>query len=383
MSLKFFLIISISNFLNNYFYQFLILIFFIKGDFSTIADIVFFIAPIIFLKDSLSSHKKILIISDKNRKNIKPYFKQRIYYTVYIALLYIGFFFYVDINQNVNFFILIAIVIVILLLWLHEIILSFYEIYKRRFNIFISLSLLLLIYSSSISFVYLSWNFSFYLCVIFLVILLVKEFFNEKLSSKNNSNQKISYFTYDMKFFSTFSTNISNLLWRYSIYFLLDKHYSGMLFAIFALSSFPSSFYNNVMGMTVEINKNVRPLFSLILLTYFTFFISSLIYAYYYKISLNVDYKFIDFFLISALMSLLGSIIMIFSISKRLKLLHNFKNKRNNVFKLDIIYGATNILTIFFVYYVLDVFGLAFIFLISAILSLVYPIFLRSLVRNA
>ena len=52
MKSNFFILNLITNCLNNFFFQFLILYFFVTGDFSLISKIVLFVAPIVFLKNN-------------------------------------------------------------------------------------------------------------------------------------------------------------------------------------------------------------------------------------------------------------------------------------------------------------------------------------------
>ena len=79
MNLKLFLVSSTNILLNNYFYQFLILLFFLKGDFITISEITFLIAPLLFLKESFSSNQRNLLLSDKKKTLFQIYFKQEFF----------------------------------------------------------------------------------------------------------------------------------------------------------------------------------------------------------------------------------------------------------------------------------------------------------------
>ena len=80
MKSKIFLLGSMNILLNNYFYQFLVILFFLKGDFEIIAEITFILAPLIFLKESFSSNQRTLLLSDKRLSLYKVFFKQRVIY---------------------------------------------------------------------------------------------------------------------------------------------------------------------------------------------------------------------------------------------------------------------------------------------------------------
>ena len=118
MKTNFFLLTIISNFLNNYFYQLLILFFFMLGDFAVISQIVLFVSPIVFLKDSLSSNQKTLLVSDKKSSLFKIFLKKRIIYASIIAVLYSIIFFNLN-NSQENLFIFVV-SIIILFLWINE-----------------------------------------------------------------------------------------------------------------------------------------------------------------------------------------------------------------------------------------------------------------------
>ena len=105
MNLKLFLVSSTNILLNNYFYQFLILLFFLKGDFITISEITFLIAPL-FLKESFSSNQRNLLLSDKKKTLFQIYFKQRVFYIFLIIILYLLFlnFFFEKVEKKTSLF---------------------------------------------------------------------------------------------------------------------------------------------------------------------------------------------------------------------------------------------------------------------------------------
>ena len=68
---------------------------------------------------------------------------------------------------------------------------------------------------------------------------------------KINLRKKNNY-----KFLSTISINLANLIWRIFFFIFLEKQYSGILFSVFAIMSFPSTLYSNTIGMKLEtLNK--------------------------------------------------------------------------------------------------------------------------------
>ena len=89
MQNKIFLLGSMNVILNNYFYQFLVFIFFSKEIFLLISEITFLLAPLIFLKESFSSNKRTLLLSDKKNSLFTVYFRERVLYATFILIIYL------------------------------------------------------------------------------------------------------------------------------------------------------------------------------------------------------------------------------------------------------------------------------------------------------
>ena len=381
MKSNFLLLTIISNFLNNYFYQLLIFFFFIRGEFALISQITILIAPLVFLKDSFSSNQRILLISDKKSSLFTIFFKKRIIYLVMIIIPYIILFFILDKTEE-NLFIL-TISVCTLLFWLNELKLTEHEIKLDDKKLLKSLFFLLCMYL----YVYVCYVYHnkvlLYIFLIFLFLFLIKNIFKYKINlfsiSKNiyKIKSKINY-----KLFSTISTNSVNLIWRVIIFNFLEKDFSGIVFSIFAFASFPSSFYNNSIGMTFEINKKQKFRLKAALSLYYVLIIFLIYYIFISQIipikNINLD----SFFIFTAIFSILGSLIMLFSISKRIKILNYSKQKRNLLFKLDILYSILNLLSIIVIYCVFGSLLFYLLLFISSILSLLYFIYFRKLAIN-
>ena len=124
MKSKIFLLGSMNILLNNYFYQFFVILFFIKGDFEIIAEITFILAPLIFLKESFSSNQRTLLLSDKRLSLYKVFFKQRVLYATLILIIYLFFLNYFSKSEDILF--LILIVILINYMWFNELTITSY-----------------------------------------------------------------------------------------------------------------------------------------------------------------------------------------------------------------------------------------------------------------
>ena len=118
MKINNFFFVTINILLNNYFYQFVILLFFLKGDFVSISEITFLLAPLIFLKEAYSSNQRTLLLSDKKKKLFKIFLKQRTLYSILIIVFYLIFIFYFNKIENISLIFLL--VILVNLMWINE-----------------------------------------------------------------------------------------------------------------------------------------------------------------------------------------------------------------------------------------------------------------------
>ena len=203
-----------------------------------------------------------------------------------------------------------------------------------------------------------------------------------KINFLNIFNLKNVFKIINYKFLSTFSINLVNLIWRIVFFISLENEFSGILFAIYALASFPSTIYNNTIGISVETNQSNKllPLGALGIYYVFMLFLTFIVFNNYIVNLNNLD--LFNFSIITALTSLIGSFIMIFSISRRIKILNEIKSKRNMVFRIDIIYSILNLLSLVIIYFYFNSLFFSVLFLISSILSLSYALYYNALNKN-
>ena len=368
-----FLIIMVNNFLNNYFYQLLVLMFFFSGNFSKISEITFFVAPLLFLRDSFSSNHKSLIISDNKKNLYENLISQRFYFLLFIIFFYSLFFLnfnfdYIELSKEL----LITILVCLVFFWMYELKLSYYEIRKEKKNIYISLIFILIFYIFFLLFIFFKKDFFLYLIYSIIILVFLKEIkidFDLKKIKKNDIR-----FFFDLKFLSTFSTNLVNLAWRYIIFIFLEKDYAGILFSVFAMASFAPSFYNNVIGMTVEKNKKIIKSFYLIYSIYFLTFLGLIFYNYSANL-VNINHpELVSFYILTSVFSFAGCIIMTFTIAYRIKILNLLKSNRKKIFKIDILYSFLNLISIIIVYQFFGAKSFSIIFFLSSLLSFIYLI---------
>ena len=369
MKSKIFLLGSMNILLNNYFYQFLVFLFFLKGDFEIIAEITFVLAPLIFLKESFSSNQRTLLLSDKRLRLYKVFFKQRVLYATLILIIYLFFVNYFAKSEDI--LILILIVILINYMWFNELTITSYEINSDKKKIIENLIFLIILYIFFSYYIFFPSKNLLYIPLIIIVALTFKYTYKSKISFNIYKNiefpKKINY-----RILSTICLNLSNLIWRVLFFILLEKEYSGILFSVFAIMSFPSSLYSNTIGMSLETQYKSKNIFKFILMIYY-FIIMCVMYYIFVNTIIPLNNSILsNFSITTGLLSFVGSLIMIFAVSKRIKIINYQKLKRKTLFQLDILYSIINVLSLATVYIILGSYFFSILFFISSIFSLIY-----------
>jgi len=380
MKSKLILLGNICILLNNYFYQFLVFLFFLKGDFVIISEITFLIAPLIFLKESFSSNQRTLLLSDKRLSLYKVFFKQRILYATLTLIIYLFFINYFGIGEDIIFVILI--VFLTKFMWFNELTITSYEINSDKKKIIKNLIFLIILYMFFSYYIFFPSKNLLYIPLIILVFSILKYIYIYKISFfyifKNIQIQK----KIDYKVLSTISINLANLIWRISFFVLLEKEFSGILFSVFALMSFPSSLYNNTIGISLETQNMSKNIFKGILIIYYFFILYVMHYIFVNKIVPLNNSILSNFSFTAGLLSFIGSLIMIFAISKRIKIINYKKLKRKMLFQADIMYAMINVLSLVTVYFFLSSYFFSILFFISSISSLIYYFYYKKLNYN-
>ena len=376
MKSKIILLSSINILLNNYFYQFLVFLFLLKGEFIIISEITFLLAPLIFLKESFSSNQRTVLLSDKRLSLYKVFFKQRILYATLTLIIYLFFINYFVTSEDILF--LIIIVILIKFMWFNELTITSYEINSDKKKIIENLIFLIILYMFFSYYIFFPSKNLLFIPLIILVALTFKYTYSSKISFNIYKNiefpKKINY-----RFLSTICLNLSNLIWRILFFILLEKEYSGILFSVFAIMSFPSSLYSNTIGMSLETQYKSKNIFKFILMVYY-FIIMYVMYYIFVNTIIPLNNSILsNFSITTGLLSFVGSLIMIFAASKRIKIINYQKLKRKTLFQLDILYSIINVLSLATVYIILGSYFFSILFLISSIFSLIYYFYNKKL----
>jgi len=318
----------------------LVTVFFLKfgnnilaGEFSFFTSLIFIICQI------FSVNSKNIIISDNDKTyGINIFFFRLSLLTIIVPLI-ISILFLIE---SINYELIILYCFLIVFQWVYEIKLIFDEIEdKIRSHIFFVIlyiiQLTLIFYSiSEDNFILLGYIIYASLLFYFLSIL---NFF-----SKNNlknyffrhfnlvSILKKKSFKYALT--SSALNNMGVLLWRCSLFFLVDPKNIAIYFTCFALASFPGTIINLSIGPTIVKELSKKNLFLLFSLT--TVLILYVFFVYnYFSLTLNLS-SFEQNFLLK--FSLIGTFMMVGSIIIRHYFLRN-QSLRNSVYKFDYFYS--------------------------------------------
>lgn len=264
-------------------------------------------------------------------------------------------------------------------MWFNELTITSYEINSDKKKIFVNLIFLIILYMFLTYYIFLPSKNLLYIPIIIFVFLILKYIY----INKNNlfyifKNLKIQK-KINNKTLSTISINLANLIWRIFFFVLLEKEYSGVLFSVFALMSFPSSLYSNTIGMLLETQNKYKNAFKRILMIYYLFILYLMYYIFVNKIVPLNNSILSNFSMTAGLFSFVGSLIMIFAISKRIKIINYKKLKRKILFQTDIMYSIINILSLAIVYFLFGSYFFSILFFISSISSLIYYIYYKKL----
>ena len=169
-------------------------------------------------------------------------------------------------------------------MWFNELTITSYEINSDKKKIFRNLIFLIILYMFLTYYIFLpSKNLLYIPIIIFIFLILKFIYINKNNFFYNFKNLKIKK-KFNYKTLSTISINLANLIWRIFFFVLLEKEYSGVLFSVFALMSFPSSLYSNTIGMLLETQNKYKYAFKHILMIYYFFILYVMYYIFVNKI---------------------------------------------------------------------------------------------------
>ena len=364
-------LIALNHLLNAFCPTLLMFIFFFFGNNIQATDFGLLLSFTLLITQIFSSNKRNIIIATKDFKLLKStiYFRITFGIVIFISIYFLIREFKLDTKINLLF------ISLCIIFWINELFLTLYELKNKKNNLkvnfilfFVFLILVILIILNK-KIIYIPFLFFSFL------IILALSFINKEIFKKNNFFKTLKFniiiFSIkkniiDLSFLSSFSFLLSVFIWRVSILSFFEDNEAVVYFICFALASFPSTFLNNSIGITVIKNK-------ISLIKFKHYFLIYLIAAYifiYLKINFNPITNTANHYEILTI-SLFGMIFMIFGIITRIQTLKN-KYYRSKLFKADFIYG----LIISSIIPILGFIGLIdfikFSYFISSIITFVY-----------
>jgi len=365
-----FLILSINNFYNSSFSTLLIFGFIFLKDYMQASCIALLGSFCILATKSLSSNLRNILIINQFKINFYIFFRFIFSYIIFF-FSFIFIFYFLKFNYILIFFSLI-----LCSQWVNELILVQFEIKKNFFLSYIqfstnSLFIILFFFSwyNSLDKKFILLILILYCCYLNLYPIRIFFSFLNKTSFKKFKKELIIIFSTN-SFFSSFSLNFVNFFWRTIIFYLVETNISSIIFAFYAIGSFPGTLFNNSFGPSMikkSFNTNYLFLFFFIYLVavflfFFFIFKDFIAFSYYLKSP--------DFFFYNLLFfSLIGSIIMLFAQYFRQKTINQSPKLNNSVFKKDIILSSVLLIIVPLLYLVGSVNYLAYSFFCSAIMS--------------
>jgi hypothetical protein len=359
-----------------YFFNFfsssaLLLIFYFSKFNYLVADYGLVVSFILFICQILSLNERNILLSENKISKVNSSFIFRVQASFLVIIFSVIFFFSQDL---INIF-TISVSFLIISQWCFEIFLIKCEIENKSSKIsniilimmvYVFLILLSIYYNNILLFSILTFFYGLFLLTVcfssFKRLYLITNFrnFYSKFLKQSILSNKLT---------SSFFISASNFYFRYFIYILYPKEIAGSVFAFFIFGSFPASIYSTLIAPSI-IKDKLKFLRLNIVKIFFLLYLIVGIYLIYLSFFENYS-KEITTNLLTAGLSILGSLLMIIAMHSRLKMVH-YKIDREICFQMDVIYAVSVICLIPFIYSLNIQNLLSSSFLIISILALFF-----------
>jgi hypothetical protein len=174
-------------------------------------------------------------------------------------------------------------------------------------------------------------------------------------------------------FLSGFFLNFANFIWKIGIVYIVGKSYASIFFAIFSLGSFPATIFNSSFGPSM-VKKRISNLYLVTFYLIYVFFLFLFLFFLLNNFG-NFLLEFIfekSFLAYIFIFTLLGSFIMLYSMSNRQLIIDKYPHFKNIIFKKDILL-AFMIASIPFCLYLFGGIGIiGFSYFFAAIISFIF-----------
>jgi len=360
----------LGNIYNNSFPTFLIIFFAFLGYAEKSANLAIAISSTVLFTQIFSGNMRNIIIASNDVILINKVRQFRFLISTIVILISVLVFYLI--TKEINLLIL-STIFLIIINWINEINIVEHELENKEnkitiffyINLFFSIFIIFLIYIKSIELIFL-------LLISQSIINFFLFFKKENLLIRNFDLLMKNFYEikkYSYAFYSSFSMIFANFVSRSLIFLSLDKNIAGILFASFAIGSFPGTVFNNTFGPFLIKNKIKIPI---LLKLFFLFIFIILIFFIFISSQLNINYsKDNEILYFTSLISLLASFFMVYSLYIRQVSLQNFFNSQNYIFKFDILLNLILILLTIFIIYTNEVTLYYFLLLIFSIISMI------------
>jgi hypothetical protein len=332
--------ITFNNILNLLFPTIFFFILIFTGRNVLSSEIAINTSLLILLTKSLTANQRSIAISSGNLRMLDNFIFFRIAMLVPILILGTVINFYFLSGNKIN----IIFIFIICAQWINEVALVKNELSSEKLwnkifliiniNFFITILFISLYFYDYIFFILVAYLFHI---IIFSIIFLKKNYLLKYFLIKNSFFYFFQYIKTSF-FLSGFSLNFANLIWRISIVYLVGKANASIFFAIFSIGSFPGTVFNSSFGATM-LKKKINNFYLIIFFLIYIFFL--LVFLFFLLKNLinftaqNIfDAKFLIFTISS---TLIGSLIMLFSLYNRQSFINEQPIVLNTIYKKDII----------------------------------------------
>jgi hypothetical protein len=332
--------ITFNNILNLLFPTIFFFILIFTGRNVLSSEIAINTSLLILLTKSLTANQRSIAISSGNLRMLDNFIFFRIAMLVPILILGTVINFYFLSGNKIN----IIFIFIICAQWINEVALVKNELSSEKLwnkifliiniNFFITILFICLYFYDYIFFILVAYLFHI---IIFSIIFLKKNYLLKYFLIKNSFFYFFQYIKTSF-FLSGFSLNFANLIWRISIVYLVGKANASIFFAIFSIGSFPGTVFNSSFGATM-LKKKINNFYLIIFFLIYIFFL--LVFLFFLLKNLinftaqNIfDAKFLIFTISS---TLIGSLIMLFSLYNRQSFINEQPIVLNTIYKKDII----------------------------------------------
>lgn len=375
-----------NNIINSTFSTFILLVLVLNNELILASNLAIISSFTILTSKIFSLNLRNIFIAKFNSEKFNSFIFLRLIFSIFIYLLS---FIFTYLFLNIKNEILYLLIVIFIFQWMIELNLVKIEIENKinkinKISILFYINILIILSILITSFVYDFKYFDKILIIYFLYLLYfyidTLNFKNVKLN-KNLLNDLKYFFKLSIKsysFLSSFFLNFANLVWRILVVFFVGKNIASIIFFFYSIGSFPASIFNSSFGPTMVKNKINSNKLILFFLLYFCLTIVFYYFAYFVLEIISTNLRLSEGFILNiSIFSLIGSIIMLYSMYFRQIKINKNPNLNNKVFLKDIQVSFGIILIIPVLFYLGGVEYLAFSYFLASLISIFIYLFIN------